>query len=147
MLIQSYLKAEKIVIDQVKKIAPACMRYSLGLTFFWFGFLKIIGLSPISELVKKAAFLINEHHFVIGLGFWEVCIGVCFCIKKFNRIALVLFFMLIPGTFVPVFINPEDCFTVFPYGLTLEGQYIFKNFILISGALYVLSNLQEARGN
>ena len=32
---------------------------------------------------------------------------------------------------------PEVCFTDFPYGLTLEGQYIVKNLIIISSALVI----------
>jgi hypothetical protein len=109
----------------------------------WFGILKIVGKSPIEQLVKKTAFLIDQHQFVVLLGYWEVLTGIFFVIKPFNRLALLLFFLQIPGTFIPLFTNPEDCFTFIPFALTLEGQYIFKNFVLISAALCVLSNLRE----
>ncbi|NNG28023.1 MAG: hypothetical protein HKM87_10885, partial [Ignavibacteriaceae bacterium] len=35
----------------------------------------------------------------------------------------------------PLIILPEKIWTVFPYGLTLEGQYIIKNLVLISAGL------------
>ncbi len=142
MLFEYYLRNEKKISDYMKKWAPVFMRFSLGFIFLWFGFLKLIGASPIEELVKKTAFLIDEHSFVLILGIWEMVIGISFIIKRLNRLALILFFLQIPGTFIPLFTNPEDCFTVFPYALTLEGQYIFKNFILISGAFYVLSKIE-----
>lgn len=129
----------------MERWTPICMRISLGFIFIWFGFLKLLDVSPIEDLVRKTAFLIDEHQFVFILGAWEVLIGICFIIRRLNRIALLLFFLQIPGTFIPFFTNPEDCFTIFPYGLTLEGQYILKNFVLISGALYVLSTLQDKR--
>jgi hypothetical protein len=35
------------------------------------------------------------------------------------------------------------CFTTFPFGLTLEGQYIVKNLIIISAALVVGSSVRD----
>ena len=40
-----------------------------------------------------------------------------------------------PGTALPLVILPEVVWTVFPYGLTLEGQYIVKNLVLIGAGL------------
>ncbi|MBM3193989.1 MAG: DoxX family membrane protein [Chlamydiae bacterium] len=140
-----YFEREGILCEKLKRWGPTFMRLSLGVIFIWFGILKILGVSPIEELVRKTAFLINEHLFVVLLGYWELLIGICFIIKRLNRFAIGLFFLQIPGTFIPLFTNPADCFTFFPYGLTLEGQYIFKNFVLIAGALYVFSAIQDKR--
>jgi len=41
------------------------------------------------------------------------------------------------GTFLPMFILPETCFDAFPFCPSLEGQYIFKNLVLVAGALSV----------
>ena len=40
-----------------------------------------------------------------------------------------------PGTALPLIILLDIVWTVFPYGLTLEGQYIIKNLVLIGGGL------------
>ena len=53
------------------------------------------------------------------------------------RAALLLLFLQMPGTFLPLILLPDVCFTAFPHALTLEGQYIIKNLILISAALVV----------
>ena len=48
-----------------------------------------------------------------------------------------------PGTFLPLVLLPEVCFSNFPFGLTLEGQYIIKNLIIISAALVVGSTVRN----
>ena len=42
-----------------------------------------------------------------------------------------------PGTFLPLILLPEVTYTVFPFGLTIEGQYIVKNLVLIACALFI----------
>ena len=136
-------KGDLVVLSRL--FAPIIMRFSFSFIFIWFGLLKIIGVSPIEELVRKTSFLVNEHLFVILLGYFEVAIGICFLFKKLYRLGIILFFLQVPGTFIPLFTNRQDCFSIFPYALTLEGQYIFKNFFLIAGALYVFSTLERKR--
>jgi len=51
------------------------------------------------------------------------------------RLTLLLLFLQMPGTTLPLIILPEKVWTIFPYGLTLEGQYIIKNLVLISAGL------------
>ena len=53
------------------------------------------------------------------------------------RFSLFLLFLQMPGTFLPLVLLPEICFTDVPFGLSLAGQYIVKNLILISSALVV----------
>jgi hypothetical protein len=48
-----------------------------------------------------------------------------------------------PGTFLPLVLLPEVCFTIFPFGLTLEGQYIVKNLVIIGSALVIGSGLAK----
>jgi hypothetical protein len=47
-----------------------------------------------------------------------------------------------PGTISPVFLRPDLVFQQFPFSLTLEGQYIVKNLVLISAALVVGSTVR-----
>jgi len=42
-----------------------------------------------------------------------------------------------PGTFLPFVVLPDVTFATFPYELTVEGQYIVKNLVLIGAALAV----------
>jgi uncharacterized membrane protein YkgB len=65
------------------------------------------------------------------------------CVKPLIRISIMLLFIQMPGTFLPLILFPEVCFTSFPFGLTLEGQYIVKNLIIISAAIVVGSSVRD----
>lgn len=45
---------------------------------------------------------------------------------------------------MPLIFLPKVCFTAFPVGLTLEGQYIIKNLILIAAALVVGGTVRDS---
>ena len=114
------------------------LRFSIGLIFVWFGFLKPFGISPAQELVTNTVYWFDDKvSFVKFLGWWEVAIGITMCIKPLIRISIFLLFLQMPGTFFPFVLLPEICFTNFPFGLTLEGQYIIKNLIIISAGLVI----------
>ena len=113
------------------------LRYSLAIIFIWFGALKPFGLSPAQELVSHTVYWFPSEIFVPILGWWEVAIGVGLLFRPLLRLALFLLFLQMPGTALPLVILPEVCFTNFPFALTLEGQYIIKNLILISAALVI----------
>ena len=117
------------------------LRYSLSLTFIWFGALKLIGNSPAADLVTKTVYWIDPDIFIPILGYWEVAIGLCILYRPLIRIGLFLLALQMPGTFLPLILLPEVCFSSLPFGLTLEGQYIVKNLVLIGAALIVGSKL------
>ncbi|NGX39883.1 MAG: hypothetical protein KR126chlam1_01220 [Chlamydiae bacterium] len=143
MLKEKYFHAERRLSLFLKKHSITILRIAMGIIYFWYGFLKVIGISPAEELVFRTTHWIGVHNFVIFLGYWEVAIGLCLFIRKFNRLGLLLLFLQFPGTFLPLFLTPEDCFTIFPYGLTLEGQYILKNLILVSAGLVLIGSLYK----
>ena len=113
------------------------LRYSLGLVFIWFGLLKPLGLSPAEELVKRTVYFLPPDLFYPVLGWWEVAIGVGLLYRPLTRAALFLLALQMPGTFLPLVVLPDVVWASFPLGLTLEGQYIVKNLVLISAALVV----------
>jgi len=113
------------------------LRYSLAIVFFWFGILKPIGLSPAAALVEKTVFWFSADWFVPFLGWWEAAIGIFLLFRSTLRIALLLLFLQIPGTFLPLVLLPEITFDHFPFGLSLEGQYVIKNLVLIAAAITV----------
>lgn len=112
------------------------MRVGLGVIFLWFGALKFFpGLSPAEELVRNTVYFVDPDLFIPILASWEVLIGIGLIAGKFMRITLLLLFLQMPGTALPIVLLPEVVWTQFPFGLTLEGQYIVKNLVLIGSAL------------
>lgn len=125
------------IANWMYKYGMLVLRISLALVFIWFGALKTLGISPAEELVKRTIYWLPPELFLPLLGFWEVAIGVCLLFRPFIRAAILLLFLQMPGTMLPLILLPEVCFTNFPFVLTLEGQYIIKNLILISAGLVI----------
>ena len=139
MISKQYFKALDSLISQtMNKYGIYFLRYSVGIIFVWFGILKTIGISPAQDLVANTVYWFdNKIDFVKFLGCWELIIGITMCCKPLIRVSIFLLFMQMPGTFLPLILLPEVCFTNLPIGLTLEGQYIIKNLIIISSALVI----------
>jgi len=133
---------DKFFIDFSTKFGVPFLRFAIGIVFVWFGVLKTIGeLSPAYDLVAATVYWLTPEIIVPLLGLWEVGIGVCFLIAPLTRLGLILLALQMPGTFLPLVLLPEVCFTVFPFGLTLEGQYIVKNLVIIGSALVIGAGL------
>ena len=113
------------------------LRMGLAVVFIWFGLLKPLGLSPAADLVRRTVYFVPPDLFIPILGWWEVAIGVGLLYRPLNRTAIFLLFLQMPGTLLPLVLLPEVCFTQIPWGLTLEGQYIIKNAVLIGAGLVV----------
>jgi len=112
------------------------LRVCLGIIFLWFGVLKFFkGLSPAEDLVRNTIYFMDPDVFIPILATWESLIGLGLITGKYMRLTLLLLFLQMPGTALPLIILPEKVWTIFPYGLTLEGQYIIKNLVLISAGL------------
>lgn len=123
------------------------LRMGLGIVFVWFGLLKPLGMSPAEELVRRVVYVVPPDLFVPLLGWWEIAIGVGLLYRPLNRTAILLLFLQMPGTLLPLVLLPEVCFTQVPWGLTLEGQYIIKNAVLIGAALVVGGTVRERTGS
>lgn len=124
------------------------MRIGLGVVFFWFGILKFFpGLSPAEELVRNTVYFVNPDLFIPILATWETLIGIGLMFGRFLRITLLLLFLQMPGTALPLVILPDVVWTQFPFGLTLEGQYIIKNLVLIGAGLVLGGTVRGGRLN
>ncbi|HKL29818.1 MAG TPA: hypothetical protein VJ898_11210 [Natrialbaceae archaeon] len=119
------------------------VRIGIGVVFVWFGALKVIGISPAAELVEETVYFFPPEVFVPVLGVWEMLIGLCLVYRPLIRVGIFLLFLQMPGTFLPVVLLPDVVFTEFPYGLTVEGQYIVKNLVIIGAALVVGGTVRE----
>lgn len=120
------------------------LRVAVAIIFIWFGALKFFpGLSPASDLVAKTVYWFPPKIFIPILATWEVLIGICLLIRPLNRLALLLLFLQMGGTFLPLIILPEATWLRFPYAPTLEGQYILKNLVIIGAALVIGSTVRQ----
>ena len=128
---------DQAIASFMDRIGIRLLRISLAVVFIWFGALKLVDMSPAHDLIRDTVTWVPFDIFYPILGVWEVLIGIFLLYRPTIRIAILLLFLQMPGTALPLFVLPEVTFTSFPFGLTLEGQYIIKNLTLVAAAMVV----------
>lgn len=116
------------------------LRISMGVIYLWFGALKLIpGLSPAEPLIRASwGFApLPTSTFVALVGALEMVIGLGLITGFFLRGIILLMGLQLLGAMSPLVFSPERLFAAFPFSLTLEGQYVLKDIVLIAAALVV----------
>lgn len=141
-----YERIDQAITRWMARYSLAILRFGLGVVFIWFGALKLFpGLSPAEELVRNTIYFFDPDFFQPVLAVWEILIGLGFLTGKWMRLTILLLFLQMPGTALPLLILPEVTWTSFPFGLTLEGQYIVKNLVIIGSALVLGATVRGGR--
>lgn len=136
---------DRFIIRFMDVVGIPFLRVGVGVVFIWFGALKPLGLSPAEDLLAATVYWWTPELVVPAIGYWEVLIGIAFLIPSMTRVAIFLLAPQMAGTFLPLVLLPEVVWTSFPLGLTLEGQYIIKNLIVIGAALVIGSRVEALR--
>jgi len=120
------------------------LRISIGIIYLWFGVLKFFpGVSPAEELAKETIYLltfglIKPEVSLLLLAIWETAIGLLL-IGGYSRLVIKVVLAHMICTFSPLILLPNASFTSAPLALTLVGQYIIKNIVIVS-ALFVIDS-------
>ncbi len=133
----------------LKQYSVLLSRVSLFIIYFWFGILKVIGLSPASGIVQELFSKTLAHipvisnmpssNFLVLFGVFEVIIGILCLIPGKEKWATYAFTAHIITTGLPLlFLGKSVWSGVFVP--TLEGQYIIKNLALIACVLTIWTN-------
>jgi len=64
------------VTSFLERYGITALRIALGVVFIWFGTLKVIGRSPVEDLVKDTIYFLPQDTFFIVIGVWEIIIGI-----------------------------------------------------------------------
>lgn len=129
---------DNYLITRMRTMGLFCVRWSLGIIFVWFGALKILGLSPVGELIQTAYAFLPAENFIIILGIIELFIGGCLLTKKLLRIALGLLWIQMAGTLMTFFLAPSLMITGGnPLLLTMQGEFVVKNLVFIAASIVI----------
>ena len=124
------------------RVGVPLLRISLGIVFLWFGLLKVFDVSPVSGLVAKTIYWFEPDVVVPALGAVEVFVGACFLVGRLMRVAIPLLILQMAGTFLVLVLLPDVTFrNGNPFLLTVEGEFVLKNLVLLSAGLVVGSRL------
>lgn len=144
---------DQFLISLFKKYGLVFLRFSLGLVFFWFGVLKFFpNTSPAEILATKTINFITMGVIpptvsIKILALWETIIGIGLLLNRFQRITLFLLWSQMLGAWMPLIIFPQEMFVLFPFVLTLEGQYIVKNVVLIASSFVLAAHVHSIKEN
>ncbi len=116
-------------------------RAMIAIVYIWFGLLKVIGTSPAEGLVTKLFNMtlspfMSIQQFLIVLGVAECLIGFLWLFPRLTKVAFWVMISHLFTTFLPVLILPNETWQSF-MSLTLTGQYIIKNVVLLSAAWFI----------
>jgi uncharacterized membrane protein YkgB len=142
-ILKNIASVESSIYDWMARNGVLLLRLSIGIIFFWFGFQKFFpGISSAEDIatrtIEVVTFGIVSHPVSMPLlAAWEVLIGLGFLTGKYLRATIVLLYLQMAGTITPLFIFPEETFFMVPFVPTIEGQYIIKNIVFITGAMII----------
>lgn len=133
------------LIKFFKKTYIPLARIAFFVVFFWFGFIKLAGISPAGPLAEA---LVSQ---TVGIEWFdplfkilavlECAIGILFLFPKAVRIIIPILFVHMVIVCSPLVFLPEQTWQSFLVP-TLEGQYIIKNIVIIALAFGVAANTQ-----
>ncbi len=120
-------------------------RVALFVVYFWFGALKVLGISPASQLAEALAIrTIGLELFDLAfllLAVMECVIGVLFLVPRFTRLAVLLLLVHMVIVCSPLILLPAEAWQSLLVP-TLEGQYIIKNLALVAVALTIAARVE-----
>ena len=137
-------KFDTRILSRLQRVEVPLARIAIFIVYFWFGFLKLLGVSPAAPLVQ--ALFEKTIHFMPFTAFYtlfavfEVAIGLLFLVRGLERLAIFLIGLHLITTILPLIFLPHIAWQAFLVP-TLEGQYIIKNVLIAASAVVVGSKL------
>lgn len=132
------------IISRLRRWEVPLARVAIFAVYFWFGFLKLIGMSPAAPLVQalfeKTITFMPFIIFYTLFSVFEVIIGILFLIRGLERLAIFLLGLHLITTVLPLIFLPQIAWQAFLVP-TLEGQYIIKNILIAAIAVVIGSKL------
>jgi uncharacterized membrane protein YkgB len=137
-------RVDRHVLPLLRRWSIPALRVSLGIVFVWFGVLKVADITPVADLVGDTVYWVNPDWFVPVLGVVEVIVGLGLIFNIGLRVVLALFVLQMVGTFLVLVILPDVAFLDGNLlKLSVEGEFVVKNLVLLSAGLVVASTIPE----
>jgi putative oxidoreductase len=135
---------DAVIIPRLRRWSVPLLRGSLGVVFVWFGALKVLDVSPVSDLVGETVYWVDASWFVPVLGGFEFLIGLGLLLSRALRLVLAALVLQLAGTFLIFVVRPGIAFQDGnPFKLTVIGEFVVKNLVLLTAALVVGSTIER----
>jgi putative oxidoreductase len=116
------------------RAVPVLLRGSLGLTFAWFGALKLAGQPTLpASLIAAITPGVDPDLSVPLVGAFEVALGAGLLIGRWLPVWLAAAALQLSGTFLVLVLRPDVAFVDGnPLLLSVEGEFVVKNLVLLA---------------
>jgi putative oxidoreductase len=133
----------------LRRAVPLLLRGSLGLTFVWFGALKLAGQPTLpASLIAAITPFVDPGVSVPLVGAFEVALGIGLLLGRFMPVFLAGVALQLSGTFLVPLLRPDVAFVDGNLLLSVEGEYVVKNLVLLAAtaalALHTLGPRPDA---
>ena len=134
----------------LRQAVPLLLRGSLGITFAWFGALKLAGQPTLpAALIAAITPFVDPNLSVPVVGAFEVALGTGLLIGHRLPVFLAGVALHLSGTFLVLLLRPDVAFVHGnPLLPSVEGEYVVKNLVLLAAtaalALHTLSPRPDA---
>lgn len=137
---------DTLIVNTFRRMEVPLARAALFIVYFWFGLLKLLGMSPASPLVhelfqRTMPSFVPFPLFYNAFALFEIAIGIAFLIRGIERPAILVLAFHLVTTAMPLVFLPATVWTM-PLVPTLEGQYIIKNILIVTAAVVVGASLK-----
>jgi len=136
-------RGDQHLLPHMREWGHKAERYLIGGLFIWFGLLKMSGELSATSIVAKSVYWFDPSIGVPLLGLWEITMGLLLFFPATLRLALLLFFIRLPGTFLALILNYDACFADGLLVPTIQGQYLLKEFTLVGADLVIGSTVAD----
>ena len=132
------------------RAVPPLLRGSLGITFAWFGALKLADQPTLpASLIAAITPWMDPDVSVPLVGAFEVVLGAGLLLGRFLPLVLAGVALQLSGTFLVLVLRPDVAFVDGnPLLLSVEGEYVVKNLVLLAAtaalALHTLGPRPDA---
>lgn len=138
--------AKRLLHRLLRRFSLPLLRVSIGVVFVWFGALKVADVSPARDLVADTVPFLDADWFVPALGWFEMALGVALVVGVGLGWVCAVMVAHLGGTFLTVVMQPGALFQHGnPFMLTMEGEFVAKNLVLITAALVIAAWSRERR--
>jgi uncharacterized membrane protein YkgB len=143
--LQKFRTVETQVTEELRRISLPLLRYAFGVVFVWFGMLKVVGVSPVSDFVAGTLPWFDRAWLVPAIGLLEVAIGIGMVAGRSIFLMCAVLVAHLVGTFLSLIMQSGVTFQHGnPLLLAAAGEFVVKNLVFIAAALVLAARFDRS---
>lgn len=143
-LAEIYDAIDERIIDAMHRWGILVLRIMVGIVFLWVSVLKLYGVSAVDDIVGSTYTFLPHGQFMVMLAIIGIATGIGLLFNVAMRATLALLWIQMIGTLIAPILQPELFFHDNTFLLlTLQGEFILKNIVIIGAGIVVGGNIVQ----